>query len=171
MLLESLDTGGVWSVARGLARNVEPYKRHLADADGPRRNDLDGRGNLSEEALAQFARFFLTMCIDQVTFMESLVQPDRLRARIVLWAEEEVRFGALPPKSTSILEAVLYRGELPRGDAASVVGSSERHARGIVSALVERGVLTADSARAVAPGLPRSSSFSLDAGIVPGKTK
>jgi Fic family protein len=148
MLLECLDTGGVWSVARGLARNVEAYKRHLADADGPRRNDLDGRGNLSEEALAAFARFFLTVCIDQVTFMEGLVQPERLRARIALWAEEEVRLGALPPKSTSILEAVLYRGELPRGDAASVVGASERHARRIVSALMERGVLTADSARA-----------------------
>src|SRR5215467_10094983 len=82
MLLESLDTGGVWSVARGLARNVEAYKRHLADADGPRRNDLDGRGSLSEEALAEFARFFLSVCIDQVTFMEGLVQPERLRARI-----------------------------------------------------------------------------------------
>src|SRR5215472_1838361 len=70
MLLESLDTGGVWSVARGLARNVEAYKRHLADADGPRRNDLDGRGSLSEEALAEFSRFFLSVCIDQVTFME-----------------------------------------------------------------------------------------------------
>jgi len=148
MLLEALDTGGVWSAARGLARNVEPYKRHLADADGPRRNDLDGRGNLSEEALAEFARFFLSVCIDQVTFMESIVQPDRLRARIVLWAEEEVRLGALPPKSTSILEAVLYRGELPRGDAAGVVGAGERHARRIVSALMESGVLTADSARA-----------------------
>ena len=148
MLLEALDTGGVWSVARGLARNVEAYKKHLADCDGPRRNDLDGRGNLSEEALAQFGRFFLSVCIDQVTFMESLVQPERLRVRIVLWAEEEVRLGALPPKSTSILEAVLYRGELPRGDAAGVVGASERHARRIVSALMERGVLTADSARA-----------------------
>src|SRR5207302_11219534 len=53
-LLETLDTGAVWSVARGLARNVEEYKRHLAACDGPRRNDLDGRGNLSEEALAAF---------------------------------------------------------------------------------------------------------------------
>jgi len=148
MLLESLDTGGVWSVARGLARNVEAYKRRLADADGPRRNDLDGRGSLSEEALAEFARFFLRVCIDQIMFMESLVQPERLRARIVLWAEEEVKLGALPLKSTSILEAVLYRGELPRGDAAGVVGASERHARRIVSALIERGVLTANSARA-----------------------
>ena len=148
MLLETLDTGAVWSVARGLARNVEAYKKHLADCDGPRRNNLDGRGQLSEEALAEFARFFLSVCIDQVTFMESLVQPDRLRARIILWAEEEVRLGTLPPKAGSILEAVLYRGELPRGEAAGAVGAGERHARRIVSALMERGVLTADSVRA-----------------------
>ena len=31
-----------------------------------------------------------TACIDQVTFMERLMQPDRLRARILLWAEEEI---------------------------------------------------------------------------------
>src|SRR6267142_4602902 len=99
MLLSLLDTGAVWSVARGLARNVEAYKKHLADCDGPRRNDLDGRGQLSEEALAEFTRFFLRVCIDQVAFMESLVQPDRLRTRIVMWAEEELRLGNLPPKS------------------------------------------------------------------------
>jgi len=148
MLLETLDTGAIWSVARGLARSVEAYKRHLADCDRPRRNDLDGRGELSEAALSEFARFFLSVCIDQVTFMESVVQPDRLRARIILWAEEEARLGALPPKAASILEAVLYRGELPRADAARAVGAGERHARRVVSALMERGVLTADSPRA-----------------------
>jgi Fic family protein len=148
MLLKTLDTGGVWSVARGLARSVDAYKGHLAACDQTRRNDLDGRGNLSEEALAAFTDFFLRTCIDQVTFMEELMQPDRLRARILLWAEEEIRLGTLPPKSGNILEAVLYRGELPRADAASAVGAGERHARRIVSALVERGVLVADSARA-----------------------
>ncbi|MGD0545999.1 MAG: Fic family protein [Candidatus Acidiferrales bacterium] len=148
MLLNTLDTGAVWSVARGLARKVDDYKRHLAACDATRRNDLDGRGNLSEEALAAFTDFFLRTCIDQVTFMEELMQPDRLRARILLWAEEEIRLDALPPKSGNILEAVLYRGELPRGDAASAVGAGERHARRIVSALMGRGVLTADGARA-----------------------
>jgi len=148
MLLETLDTGGVWSIARGLARNVEAYKGHLAACDLPRRNDLDGRGNLSEEALAEFTQFFLVTCLDQVTFMEGLVQPDHLRARILLWAEEETRLGALPPKSGHILEAVLYRGELPRGDAAAVVGVGERHARRIVSSLIDRGVLTSETPRA-----------------------
>ena len=148
MLLEMLDTGAVWSVARGLARNVEEYKTHLANCDLTRRNDPDGRGALSEEALAEFTRFFLSVCIDQISFMEGLIQPDRLRTRILLWAEEEIRLGSLPRKSGSILEAVLYRGELPRGDADTVVGTGERQARRIVSALVDKGVLVSESSRA-----------------------
>lgn len=60
-LLETLDTGAIWSVARGLARNVKEYKQKLANCDLERRNDLDGRGHLSEEALSQFTRFFWTL--------------------------------------------------------------------------------------------------------------
>src|SRR5690606_4832512 len=63
-LLEALDTGGIWSIARGLARNVEKYKQCLANCELSRRNDLDGRGNLSEEALAEFTQFFLETCLD-----------------------------------------------------------------------------------------------------------
>ncbi len=147
MLLDILDTGAVWSVARGLARNVQQYKTLLANCDMTRRNELDGRGTLSEEALAEFTRFFLTVCTDQVAFMEGLMQPDRLRTRILLWTEEEIGMGQLPAKSGSILEAVLYRGELPRGDAGTVVGTGERQARRIVSALLEKGVLLSDSPR------------------------
>src|SRR6185312_8791498 len=147
-MLETLDTGAVWSVARGLARNVQQYKALLANCDLPRRNDLDGRGSLSEEALAEFTRFFITVCADQVSFMEGLMQPDRLRTRILLWAEEETRLGQLPAKSGSLLEAVLYRGELPRGDAASIVGTGERQARRVVSALLAKEVLVSESPRA-----------------------
>jgi len=146
--LEALDTGAVWSIARGLARNVQAYRGHLAACDETRRNDLDGRGNLSEESLADFTRFFLTTCIDQVSFMERLMQPDQLRARILLWVEEETRLDHLPPKSGSILEALLYRGELPRADARNVVGTGERQARRVVSALLRQGVLTSESTRA-----------------------
>jgi Fic family protein len=148
ILLDTLDTGAVWSVARGMARSVNSYKRHLASCDMPRRSALDGRGNLSEESLAGFTEFFLRTCIDQVEFMESLMQPDRLRARIVLWAQEEIRLKNLPPKSANILEAVLYRGELRRGDAPGVIGTGERQASRVVSALIGRGVLISDSTRA-----------------------
>jgi hypothetical protein len=62
--------------------------------------------------------------------------------------EEEIRLSHLPPRSGGILEAVLYRGELPRGEAGAVIGTSERQGRRVVSALVERGVLTSESAYA-----------------------
>jgi Fic family protein len=147
-LLDALDTGAVWSIARGLARNVSEYKSHLAACDLQRRNDLDGRGNLSEENLAEFTKFFLTVCLDQVKFMEGLMQPDQLRTRILTWADEEVRLSNLPPKANNILEALLYRGELPRGEAAAIIGTGERQARRVVSALIDLGVVTSESTRA-----------------------
>gem|GEM_PF-19580 len=148
MLRDSLDTGGLWSVSRGLARNVSDYKRHLAACDLPRRNDLDGRGTLSEEELASFTRFFLETCIDQVRFMEELVQPERLRTRINLWAEEEIRLGKLPQKAGIVLDAILYRGELPRSEVAEVVGATPRHARRLISALMDEEILVSESVRA-----------------------
>lgn len=80
--------------------------------------------------------------------MKGLMQPERLRARILLWAEEEIRLDKLPPKSGAILEALLSRGELPRGDAAAIVGTGERQSRRVVSALVDHGVLVSQSTRA-----------------------
>jgi Fic family protein len=147
MLLQALDTGAVWSAARGLARSEGAYKGHLSQCDLQRRNDLDGRGNLSEEALAAFTRFFLEICLDQVTFMETLMQPDRLRTRILLWVQEETRLNLLPPKTAAVLEAILYRGELPRGDVAGLLDLTPRHARRIVSELLKRGVLTSKGPR------------------------
>lgn len=147
VLLEFLDTGGVWSVARGLARNVGTYKALLAKCDLQRRNDLDGRGNLSEEALAEFIRFFLQACLDQVAFMESLVQPDRLRHRLLAWTKEEVSIGTLLPKSDLIVEAVLYRGELPRNEIPNLLGVGDRQARRVVSAMIGQDVLTSSSPR------------------------
>lgn len=147
-MLNLLDTGGVWSIARGLARNVETYKALLANCDLPRPNDLDGRGNLSEEALVDFTRFFLTTCLDQVRFMEELMQPDRLRTRILLWAEEETRLGKLPQRSGPVLETILYRGQLPRGEVATLLNTPERTARRVTSELLRQGVLASDSTKA-----------------------
>ena len=148
LLVDALDTGGVWSIARGLARSVGDYRRHLAECDQPRRSDLDGRGSMSEEALATFTAWFLETCLDQVRFMESLVQPGRLLARILIWSEEEIRLGNLPARSGDLLQAVVYRGELPRGEVAGVLGHSDRQGRRVVAALQEAGVLNSESSRA-----------------------
>ena len=171
MLLQTLDTGGIWSIARGLARNVEEYKILLAACDLKRRNDLDGRGPLSEEALGEFTRFFLKTCIDQMDFMETLVQPDRLRARLLVWAEEEIKLDALPPKSAQVLEAVLYRGELPRGDVAKLLGVSDRAARRVTSALIQHEVLTSKSTRApLRLNFPATLASRWMPGLFPEKT-
>jgi Fic family protein len=148
MMLDALDTGGVWSVARGLGRTAERYKQHLAACDLPRRNDLDGRGALSEEELAGFTAYFLQICIDQVEFMARLVEPDRLRARIHQWVGEEAAIGNLPAKAANVLDAVLYRGELPRGELEGIVGTGDRQARRVAAALTEMGVLVSESTRA-----------------------
>ena len=148
VFLEVLHTGGLWSVARGLAHSKGAYKEHLAKCDAPRQGDLDGRGALSEKALGDFTRFLLEVCLDQVRFMEELMQPKRLRTRILLWAEEETKNGLLPPKSGQLLDAALYRGEIPRGEVATLLETSERSARRVASALVDRGVFRSESSRA-----------------------
>jgi Fic family protein len=148
IIRKTLDTRGLWSVARGLARQEAAYKEHLAACDGPRRGDRDGRGTLSEAALASFAQFFLRICVDQVEFMESLMRPDRLRDRILIWAEEEMRAGALPPKADTVLKAVLYQGQIERGEVETILGTSDRTARRVTSALLEAGALSSESTRA-----------------------
>jgi len=148
LLRDALDTGGIWSIARGLARNETRYKALLTACDLPRRNDLDGRGNLSEEALAEFSRFFLETCIDQVKFMEELVAPDKLRSRIFAWANEEIKTKTLLPQSLTILERLLYQGELARDEITSMFDVTPRQARRYVEPLTDLGVLVSETTRA-----------------------
>lgn len=149
LLLESVDSGAVWSVSRGLARNETAYKAHLASCDQPRRGDLDGRGALSHAALASFTEFFLKTCIDQVDFMEGLIEPERLRKRIEVWIEEEAKLGHLNPKVGAVVSAILYRGELPRGEVSDILGGmTDRHSRRLLEPLTKSGVLLAESSRA-----------------------
>jgi Fic family protein len=169
-LLDTLDTGSVWSIARGLARNVADYKTHLANCDMPRRNDLDGRGSRSEEALAEFTEFFLKTCLDQVTFMEELIQPVRLHARVKLWAEEEMRTGSLPAKSGNLLDALLYRGEVRRGDVGEILGVGDRQGRRVIAALAEKEVLASDSPHAaIRLALPAALASRWMPGLFPDK--
>jgi Fic family protein len=77
----------LWSVSRGLARNVERYKALLQAADEPRRGALDGRGNLTAAGLAAFSQFFLETCLDQVVFMRALLAPAELMRRVEIWTK------------------------------------------------------------------------------------
>lgn len=148
ILLEALGTRGLWSIARGLARNVGEYKSHLAQCDEPRWNDYDGRGALSEKALADLTKFFLERCIDQVEFMSTLMQPARLATRILRWTEEEIAAGTLPARSGDAMQLILNtpKGLLP-GELADKLGLSDRQTRRIIADLKKLEVVTSDSQR------------------------
>jgi Fic family protein len=145
----------LWAVSRGLARQVDQYKSMLMAADEPRRGDLDGRGNLTQQGLNEFCQFFLRTCVDQVTFMEGLLEPTELLRRIEIWCEEEMRARRLPRGSWPLLKEAVVSGEVPRGKAAELTGYETRQARTVLSTLIEQGYLTADShRRAVRLGFP-----------------
>ena len=148
----------LWSVARGLARNVREYRDLLIAADQPRRGDLDGRGSLSTQALIVFCEFFLTICIDQIDFMASLLDPSDLLRRMRLHIEDEVEAGNLPRGAFPILREALLTGEVPRGRARELTGYAERMARNVVSDLLKKGYLKSDSTRS-----PLVLSFPIDA--------
>ena len=96
-------------------------------------------------ALAEFTGFFLDISLDQVRFMKDRVQPEKLRTRIKLWVDEEVALGTLHEKSGLILEAILYRGEVPRGDVAGLLDVSSRTASRVVSGLIDHYVVVSES--------------------------
>jgi hypothetical protein len=79
-----------------------------------------------------------------VSFIEDLVQPERLRADIMLWAEEEMRIMALSAKSDTVVEEILYRGA-SRKKVVGVLDVSPRAALRIVLAFLDRGVVTSTS--------------------------
>ena len=146
----------LWSVSRGLARDVQAYYGKLSDADSPRRGDLDGRGNLSEAGLAAFAQHFLATCLDQVTFMGKMLDLATVRGRVqgylvyLSQQDKEVRAEAAPA-----LHYLFLAGSAPRGEFKQMTGMSSRSADRAIAALLKRGLLESDSPRGpVRFGLP-----------------
>lgn len=147
-LLRDLGIGSeLWSVSRGLARNVSDYKRLLSQADQPRRGDLDGRGNLTQAGLTEFADFFLSCCLDQVTFMEELLKPEELLNRVEVWCNEEIQMQRLPKGSWPLLREAILAGEFARSQVQALTGYQERQARTVLSTLLDCGVLTSPSSK------------------------
>lgn len=149
---------GLWSVSRGLARGLQrpsEYKSMMALADTPRQGDLDGRGNLSLKALNAFVLWFLSVCLDQVTFMESLFEINRLGQRLDRHVD---RSTTLKPEARYLLQEALLRGELERGDVARITGLPDRTARRVLADTIEAGLLASDT-----PKGPVSLRFPIDA--------
>lgn len=142
MALEAgIGAHGLWSVSRGLARGLESrseYKLMMDHADSPRQGDLDGRGNLSQRALADFVQWFLKICLDQISFMSGLFEIDGLARRLRTLVE---RSEMLKPEAARLLEEALIRGEFERGEASRITGLPERTARRVLNDTVAAGLL------------------------------
>lgn len=148
MLIRANVGSCLWSVSRGLARKATEYKQKLQAADSPRQGDLDGRGARSEKQLIEFCKFFLATCIDQINFMEALIQPSELLRRMKLYVDDEAEAGRLPNRSLAILKEAFLMGEVERGKAAELTGYQERRARQVLSALLQKGLLVSQGPRA-----------------------
>ena len=79
--------------------------------------------------------------------MGELMEPEVLIRRIELHIEEEVRAKRLPRGSFTVLREAVVAGQVERSKVPLLTNYEERAARKITSALVDRGMLLADSSR------------------------
>lgn len=136
----------LWTVARAFARNREDYDAHLALADRPRRNDLDGRGPLSEESLVEFCAFFLRCCEDQIRFMDgvlNLIELERRYNRFVAALESEKQLSKTAGK---VMRRLLLQGQVPRAQTREICGVKQRRATQIVKELLDAKITRSESA-------------------------
>jgi hypothetical protein len=80
--------------------------------------------------------------------MSDLMQPKLMRDRIMKWAEEETAYGNLPARASRVLDAILFRGSLPKSEVADAMGQSVRSARAATNALSKLGIIASNGARA-----------------------
>lgn len=115
----------LWTLSRGLARHRQRYFASLAAADQGRRGDLDGRGNLSDAALADFCGFLLETMLDQIQFMSGLLSLPALRTRV----ERYFQFQALHleryrEEIMRVTRTLVDEGEIPRARVQEITGKA-----------------------------------------------
>ncbi|GAB3629632.1 Fic family protein [Pandoraea terrae] len=149
-------TDGLWSPLRGFARTHEEYYVRLSAADQRRRNDLDGRGNLSQDELVKFIHYFLDCCLDQVNFMLKMMAfgDFRTRLRDLLsyldahpWHIGSEKSVIKPEKSALALEFIAQTRPLSRAEFGQILGESDATTRRITRSLLDFGILHSDSHR------------------------
>ncbi len=159
-------THGLWSPMRGLARTRDQYYARLNNADLSRRNDLDGRGPLSQEELVAFVRYFLEICLDQVRFMQQRLDlpsmKQRLRTLLLHLQEKPWQVGSeksmIKLDALEALHYVVMTGPVERSRFIAMTGLGERTGRRVLTSLLDYGVLSAQTPRApVTFAVPLSS--------------
>lgn len=141
-----LDSHGLWSLSRGLARYRQRYYSALAGADRRLNNDLDGRGNLSDATLSEFCVFFLETILDQILFMSGLLELPSLRTRV----EHYFQFEALQLKRyrgeiMRIVRTLIDEGEIPRARVQDITSRGATVSAEIIKLGITEGYFSTPS--------------------------
>lgn len=131
---------GLWTLSRGLARHRQRYYAALEAADRGRRNAFDGRGNLSDAALADFCVFFLETILDQIQFMSGLLELPALRMRV----ERYFQFQALQlqryrEEIMRVVRTLVDEGEIPRARVQEITGKAATVSAEIIKLGLDEG--------------------------------
>ena len=143
-----LRSHGLWTLSRGLARHRQQYFACLQAADQRRRSDLDGRGSLSDAALAQFCVFFLETMLDQIQFMSGLLELPALRTRV----ERYFQFQALHLRRyreelMRVVRTLVDEGEIPRARVREITGKGATISVDIIKLGIDEGLIETPSAK------------------------
>lgn len=140
---------GLWNASRGFARSRDEYDRHLALADRPRRNDYDGRGPLSEEDLGEFCKFFFKCSIDQIEYMNGLLNTKELSSKFKRFISGLIYDKKLSKNAGLVLEKIMEVGEVKRGEVSSICDIQKRQSSNLIKEVLSTGFI--QSAGAYAP--------------------
>jgi Fic family protein len=153
-------TNGLWSTMRGLARTHQHYYDCLHNADNLRQGDFDGRGALTEQGLVAWVRYFLGACIDQVSFMETMLNLADFKGRLetLLHVEEKKGIAGLKSEALIPLHYIAITGAIERGEFKKMTGMAERSAERLLKALLDYRLLQSDTPKGkVSMGVPLHS--------------
>jgi len=139
---------GLWTLSRGLARHRQRYYACLAAADRSRQGDLDGRGNLSDAALADFCVFFLETILDQIQFMSGLLELPGLRIRVERYFQfQAVHLQRYREELMRVVRTLIDEGEIPRARVQEITGKGATVSADIIKLGLDEGLLETPSTK------------------------
>ena len=141
-------TQGLWSPMRGLARAQDKYYEHLIQADRHRQGDYDGRGVLTEKGLIAFIEFFMEVCLDQIAFMNSMLEMHSFEARLAQMLAAESTREMTKSLKVEAAAPLAYLGVIPaleRTKFKGMMGLSSRTADRVLVDLFKLGIVTSRS--------------------------
>jgi len=138
-------TQGLWSPMRGLARDQKNYYAQLINADRDRQGDYDGRGVLTEKGLVEFIQFFMNICLDQIQFMNGMLDMATFEERLAQMLAAEATKEKTKALKVEAAVPLAYLGtakSLERTKFKAMMGLSARTSDRVLADLFKLGVIT-----------------------------